>query len=300
MRKKVVVIIILLVFYLIFVIYNNINLMKDREYEKFEHVNISGDIIVYDKIIQKVAEPLFFERGEKAVLLLHGFGGTPVEVKELAEFLASNDITVYAPLLVGHGTNLKELAKIKWQDEYEDAKQSLDILKKHYGKVYVGGLCTGGLLALALAEKETLDGVISMSSPVFLSSKVIDLITCKLFLYPLRIVCPYLRRIEYGMAKDPEVIRKVPSNDRFPVSGLITVDDLTNHVRSNLNKINERTLIIQSKFDNRASPASADYIYDKVENSEPILWLENSGHVVTMDYDKEKVFRAVLEFIKEN
>jgi carboxylesterase len=269
--------------------------MKDREYEKFEHVNISGDIIVYDKIIQKVAKPLFFERGEKAILLLHGFGGTPVEVKELAEFLAGNGVTVYVPLLVGHGTNLKELAKIKWEDEYEDAKQSLDILKKHYGKVYVGVL-----LALALAEKEDLDGVISMSSPIFLSSKVIDLITCKLFLYPLRIVSPYLRRIEYGMAKDPEVIRKVPSNDRFPVSGLITIDDLTNYVRSNLNKIDEPTLIIQSRFDNRASPASANYIYDRVENSEPILWLENSGHVVTMDYDKEKVFRAVLEFIKEN
>ncbi len=274
--------------------------MEDREYEQFGHINISGDTITYDKTIQKVAKPLFFDRSEKAVLLLHGFGGTPFVVKELAEFLAENNVTVYVPLLVGHGTNLKELARIKWLDEYKDAKESLEILKKHYDEVYVGGLCTGGLLSLALAAKEDMDGVISMSSPIFLSSKIVDLITNKFFLYPLKIVCPYLRRIEYGMAKDPEVIRRLPSYDRFPVSGLITINDLTNFVRSNLNKIDEPTLIIQSRFDNRASPASANYIYDKVENREDILWLENSGHVVTMDYDKEKVFRAVLKFIREN
>src|SRR5690606_34792468 len=55
------------------------------------------------------AEPFRHERGETAVLLCHGFTGSPQSLRPWAEHLAGRGLTVSLPLLPGHGTRWEDL-----------------------------------------------------------------------------------------------------------------------------------------------------------------------------------------------
>ena len=52
--------------------------------------------------------------GDVGCLVLHGFTATPSEVRWLAEHLAGQGHTVYAPRLAGHGTTPEALARTRW------------------------------------------------------------------------------------------------------------------------------------------------------------------------------------------
>ncbi len=292
--------IIILGIYLIFLVYNNINLTKEREYIYYGTWNINGNLIDYNTMIINGTEPIFFPGGEKAILLLHGLGGTPVEMSELAYYLADKNITILVPLLPFQGRGYEDISRIDRTEVYNNAKKYLDILKKDYDKVYVGGLSTGGLIALKWAEEEDVSGIVSLSSPIVYGFNFLGDSTIYIFKF-LRIFTPNLRRVEYGLAKNESVKKILPSFDRLPVKTLIEGGLLKKEVKTNLGKINEPILIIQSNFDNRAAPSSAKYIYDNVNfNVKKLVYLNNSGHVITMDYDKQNVFLEVFKFIEEN
>ena len=74
---------------------------------------------------------------------------------------------------------------------------------------------------------------------------------------------------------------------------------LIKNVKKELKKIKCPTLIIHSKKDHTILPNSASYIHNNISSkSKKILWLENSGHVITVDNEKEKVFQLVYDFIR--
>jgi len=53
--------------------------------------------------------------------------------------------------------------------------------------------------------------------------------------------------------------------------------------------------------DKGVSPENMDLIYKALgtpENQKQTIWLENSGHVITRDLDKEIVFKSVQSFIQ--
>ena len=54
------------------------------------------------------AEPFYFEGGETGCLLVHGFTGTPKEMRGLGEHLAHHGYMVLGIRLSGHATNQKD------------------------------------------------------------------------------------------------------------------------------------------------------------------------------------------------
>ena len=54
------------------------------------------------------------ENGPVGALLVHGFTASPTEMRLLGNHLHQRGLTVAAPLLPGHGTNLADLSKQRW------------------------------------------------------------------------------------------------------------------------------------------------------------------------------------------
>src|SRR2546427_383316 len=82
-----------------------------------------------------------------AVLLLHGFTGSPWEVRPLGESLAARGYCVLGPRLPGHGTDPEAMlyvTHLDWEREAESALASL----KNFDRVFVAGLSMGALLRL--------------------------------------------------------------------------------------------------------------------------------------------------------
>jgi carboxylesterase len=94
-------------------------------------------------------------------LLLHGLGGTPVEMRFVALGLARAGMTVSCPQLAAHSGNFDELQESRWQQWYASAEAALDELRNRCDTVIVAGLSMGAVLALMLAaeRKEDVDGV---------------------------------------------------------------------------------------------------------------------------------------------
>ena len=63
-----------------------------------------------------------FDGGRTGALLLHGLGGTPVEMRYVALALARAGITVSCPQLAGHNGSFEELQASSWYDWYVSAE----------------------------------------------------------------------------------------------------------------------------------------------------------------------------------
>ena len=95
-----------------------------------------------------------FELGEgaDACLLLHGFTGSPWDLRLLGESLAARGMRVVAPRLAGHGTTPEALAAVDgwaWQRGAEQALADLGSARR----VFVAGLSMGALLGVQLAAR---------------------------------------------------------------------------------------------------------------------------------------------------
>jgi len=86
-----------------------------------------------------------------AVLALHGFGGTPLEIALAVDIAKELGLRAFAPLLPGHGTHTRDLAHTNWKDWSRAANVALDGLVKPGARVIIVGLSLGSLLAAHLA-----------------------------------------------------------------------------------------------------------------------------------------------------
>ncbi len=87
-------------------------------------------------------------------LCLHGYTGTPFEVRPIAEGLAAQGFTVSAPVLAATAAPSRTCASTGFTDWLVSAEQALQALRREVGggPVAIAGFSLGGLLALRLAH----------------------------------------------------------------------------------------------------------------------------------------------------
>ena len=91
--------------------------------------------------------------GRTGFLLLHGLGGTPVELKLIARALHAAGHTVHCPQLVGHCGSEGDLLATGWRDWAQSALDALACLNAECDRVIVGGLSMGAVLAIHVAAE---------------------------------------------------------------------------------------------------------------------------------------------------
>src|SRR5438445_1896995 len=88
------------------------------------------------------------ERAKQGALVVHGFTGTPFEVRLLGEALAGRGFAVEGPVLAGHAGTTSDLAASRWPDWVASAERALEKLRGRAERVGVCGLSMGALVAL--------------------------------------------------------------------------------------------------------------------------------------------------------
>ncbi|MCX8183753.1 MAG: alpha/beta hydrolase, partial [Crenarchaeota archaeon] len=87
--------------------------------------------------------------------------------------------------------------------------------------------------------------------------------------------------------------------DRIPLPCVAELLELIRETRERLSIVKQPILIAQARRDRVVPPGNAEYIYRSVSSTvKRILWLENSGHVATMDFDKHVLFKEAADFFK--
>ncbi|SFA89733.1 carboxylesterase [Lentibacillus halodurans] len=239
----------------------------------------------------KLPKPFTFEAGPRAVLLLHGFTGHSADVRMLGRFLEKKGYTSHAPIYRGHGKKPEELVKASADEWWEDVMNAFNHLKElGYKEIAVAGLSLGGVLGLKLAYSEQVKGIIPMCAPMFFDNE--DELT-----KGYKFKATEFKQLE---GKDKDTIQKevqeLVDNSRDMFSDLA---DLITEVNQHIDTIYIPTFVVQAQQDEMINTDSAQYIYDNVEaNQKDIKWYEESGHVITMDKEKEQLHDDIYQFLE--
>ena len=107
--------------------------------------------------------PFFMKGGRCAALLVHGFPGTPAEMRPLAEHLHSMGWTVQGILLPGFGSEMEHMADKHYGDWLCAVEGALATLKQSYEPVLLVGYSLGGALSMRAAADNPPDGLVLLA-----------------------------------------------------------------------------------------------------------------------------------------
>lgn len=239
------------------------------------------------------AEPFFFKGDEIGFLLIHGFTGTPKEMRLLGEDLHAHGHTVLGVRLAGHATRIEDMRRTTWQDWFVSVEDGYNMLRSCCDHVFSIGLSMGGALSMLAAAVLPLDAAVAISAPFQLDDWRLP------FLRPLSVIKPYMAKGKSDM-KDEEQNAQHAHYHAYPTRSIVQLDELLKTVRANAGSIDIPVLLIHSKAD-QGVPFKNLNRYDKhlMTKMKKKLILKKSGHVVTEDIEREVAFSAIRDFARE-
>ncbi len=104
--------------------------------------------------------PFEWRHGPHAVLLVHGFPGTPAEMRAVGRIFAGAGWSVRGLLLPGFGAEFPTLGQQQHTDWHAAIDAALTDLRQRYTRVVIAGNSFGGALALRAAATQPVDGVV--------------------------------------------------------------------------------------------------------------------------------------------
>ncbi len=239
------------------------------------------------------------EGARRAVLLLHGYTGSPLDMRYLANRLAAAGFAVSLPRMPGAGTEIADLSRTNRRDWRRRVYDSWLDLRAEFDDITIVGYSMGGLLALDLAAVVRPQALILLAPAVETVAGIIPLT-------PLLI--PFNRLIpEIPTNWKPE---NEENNDarahgfRYWVHrdlrSLAQFARLQAEVRRKLPKVNAPVYLASSDDDGTAATApSRKTLKKRLPNGlAGTLDLTGCRHDVPQGVHKKQVADTVLEWLK--
>ncbi|UQD53279.1 carboxylesterase [Bacillus methanolicus] len=240
----------------------------------------------------KMPEPFTFEGGKRAVLLLHGFTGNSADVRMLGRFLEKKGYTCHAPHYKGHGVPPEELVHTGPEDWWKDVLKGYEFLKKRgHDEIAVAGLSLGGVFSLKLGYTHPVKGIIPMCAPMYIKSEEV--------MY--KGVLEYAREFKKREGKpEDQIEQEMAEFAKTPMKTLKSLQELIADVRNHVDMIYAPIFVVQGRHDKMINIDSANIIYNNVQSDvKKIKWYEESGHVITLDKEKDQLHKDVYQFLEQ-
>jgi carboxylesterase len=242
-----------------------------------------------------------FPGDDRGVLCIHGFTGTPFEMRHLGERLAERGLTVSGPVLPGHVTSPADLDATTWRDWVEGVETAFDDLRSRCAEVAVVGQSLGGLLALNLARERGADmvAVASLAAPLWLHPVAKAAVWATTTGSPLRSLVRELPKLSGSDVLDATAKAQNPSYTVIPVRALHQLVDFMDVVADNLHRVDVPALVMHARQDHTAPYACAEHIMAHLGSSEVrFVSLDRSYHLIAIDVERDIVAAGVGEFFE--
>lgn len=255
-------------------------------------------------------------RGRPArLVLLHGLASSPREFGLLTHPLRRHGVRLHAPEVAGYSAGLLD-PSARWADWVDAAGRCLDALEAESPEPYVlGGLCTGAMLALAVAARRPRAGLcgLALLSPLFAydgwalpwwyALRPVAYATGITGLFAMR------EREPYGLRNERmrQLIRAQLAGGETSLAGPAAVplrvvresERLSAHVRTLLPGIAHPVQVQHARDDEICQLASVRAAVADVPTGLLSLHvLENSYHMITADNDRHLVADRLSAFLQ--
>ena len=253
-----------------------------------------------DSAIIKGAEAIDLrEEGSHGVLLLHGFGDTPQTLSLFAKYLSKAGLSVFAPLLPGHGRSMTDFTS-SGADEWIRAVEDAFIeMRSRYRVVSLSGLSMGGALAVILAARHHDIASLVLFAPYLGMPRWLRVAAMTQWAWG-RIVGPVSANSPLSI-HDPMEREKNLSYGQVTGHTIRELARVVSRARRALPNVVAPTLLLQSREDPRVSPAVAEYALKRIGATEKeIVWTSGAGHIITVDYGRERLFGEAERWLKSH
>lgn len=253
----------------------------------------------------------YYKGNDTGVLLIHGLGGTPVEMRYIAQGLHRAGYTVYCCQLDGHCGSPEDLKKTNWKDWAFSVEMAL-IKLEHCSTVIVGGLSAGSLLALYLAEKypEKIDACMLYSPTLVLNGWAMPFYMPYLhYLRPSMLLFDMMlkERHPHGIKDDRirnMIVNSMSNNSTdagtfyTPLKTVAQFNSLSAYIRKNLSSVKVPLVTFHSREDDFADISNSQEIVNKVSGKAELIVLEDSYHIIVLDKQRSYVLYRSQQFIE--
>lgn len=238
--------------------------------------------------------------GDIGCLLIHGFTGTPYEMRFVGERLHAAGYSVNVVRLAGHTTDVEDLARCARSDWYASVNDGLAELMRHCRQCVAIGLSLGSLLALRLAidRPDAVGALVLLSSALVLANPWPARVGR--LLHPLVPLLP--RRWQYvhkGASDIADAAARAmhPGYRAMPLRGILELAALQREVRRALPNARQPALIIHAAQDHTAPLINVNVLERALPSVRRTVVLERSFHVLTVDAEKELVAQEIEQFL---
>lgn len=227
---------------------------------------------------------------DQCVVLVHGYTGTPGELRLLGAYLNKLGLSVIGVRLPGHGTNIDDLEHTTFADWYEEVLRNVAKARTMARKVSLVGSSMGAAVVLKVAATTQLYKSVVMSAPLETYNKHYQYAKWFHFIHPVEKKKP--RKFDVPA-------QYYASYDEFPLLPLSSAFKEINKMQTNcLPKITCPLLIMQSTVEKHVKPESAQIIYDHVASTDKeIVWYHHSGHLLALDGERQDVYQRIGAFL---
>jgi carboxylesterase len=237
-----------------------------------------------------------------AALCVHGYTGTPYEVRPLADELAASGFTCDAPLLPGHGDDPAALNHTPWPRFLDDVVHAWDAQTRSLPpgalRVVVGS-SMGGLLALQLSLVRAVDAIVLLAPALRFHAPALPGIAALVAgLWRLRPFLP--KESPGGDVGDVEAQRNNPTYKVLPTRGIVELWHLQRATEARLAAVTAPVCALHGDLDATIAPSSSEAIAAAV--SSPLVEhhrLQRTRHLVGLDVERELVASLALRFLAD-
>ncbi|MFP4500153.1 MAG: alpha/beta hydrolase [Candidatus Hydrogenedentota bacterium] len=236
-----------------------------------------------------------------AVLLVHGFNGSPNNFHELPEQLAAAGWRAKAILLPGHGTTPYDFEKVTPAHLIAAVRTALAALQQEHDTVVLLGHSMGGAIA-TIAAAETPPAALILASPFFrVTHKWFYIFSAE---HWANLTSPFVRWAPSVRepVNRPEARSQIVSYRWAPTRGILTAIALAEAAGNPdlLTRITCPVLLVHSRLDQVTDPAAATAALAQMPAAvKKTTWLTRSDHVIFWDYERDTVADAVANFLEQ-
>ncbi len=251
--------------------------------------------------ILPTAEPFFFPgeprgSGRIGCLLIHGFTGTPKEMRPLGEALARQGHPVLGIRLAGHATTPDDMRRSTWRHWVASVEDGYRLLQGAARRIVPIGLSMGGALALYTAARFPVEGAVAMAAPHHLPPD------------PRLKLLPLLARLRPYEPKGPpqwvdrEAMQSLVTYPVTPTRSYLDLHALLAEVQAALPQVAAPTLLLYSREDPviRAADGHMEAYAAALGGAARLEqhWLTGSGHILPADARRGEVAALVGAFLR--
>ena len=236
--------------------------LQHFEYDKAQHIPRDDRSFLF---LHETDAPL--------VLLLHGSTGTPAEMRDLGTHLHNNGISAYCPRIGETGNRSRSRS---WEGWVSQAQIATEISAASSEATFVCGLSLGGAVAMMLADKAPMKGLILLAPALYprlgLKSRVLQV---------ARLVTPTL--FYHFAGWNGEVLEAM------------------DYTRKSTRTIEIPVLAIQAGDDTHLSSKGLKFVRKVARHKDTEIHLVPEGtHVITRGCAKNQVCDLVTKFVGRN